>query len=206
MKIFSAEQFKKWDAYTIAHEPIESIKLMERAATACCKWLIGKNYGLFRFRIFCGKGNNGGDGLALARLLIEHNCAVTVYILEFGNIGTEDFQTNLARLHTCSTDIHFIQSADFFPSINDSDIVIDALFGTGLNKPLEGVSKSLVEHINQFNGTIISIDMPSGLYADKSSVNNPVIHAVITLSFQHYKLAFFLPKMEYFLVMFTCLI
>ncbi len=198
MKIFSAEQIKKWDAYTIAHEPIASINLMERAATACCKWLIGKNFGLFHFRIFCGKGNNGGDGLALARMLIKHNCAVTVYILEFGNIGTDDFQTNLARLHTCSTDIHFIQSADFFPSINDSDIVIDALFGTGLNKPLEGISKALVEHINQLNGTIISIDMPSGLYADKSSVNNPVIHAAITLSFQHYKLAFLLPENEVF--------
>ncbi|MBK7558682.1 MAG: NAD(P)H-hydrate epimerase [Chitinophagaceae bacterium] len=198
MKIFTAEQIKKWDAYTIAHEPIASINLMERAATACCKWLIGKNFGLFHYRLFFGKGNNRGDGLALARMLIKHNCAVTVYILEFGNIGTDDFQTNLARLHTCSTDIHFIQSADFFPSINDSDIVIDALFGTGLNKPLEGISKALVEHINQLNGTIISIDLPSGLYADKSSVNNPVIHAAITLSFQHYKLAFLLPENEVF--------
>ncbi|HMI79518.1 MAG TPA: NAD(P)H-hydrate epimerase, partial [Ferruginibacter sp.] len=83
MKIFSAAQIKKWDAFTIANEPIASIDLMERAATACCKWLIGKIFGHYHFHVFCGKGNNGGDGLAIARLLIGHKCKVSVYILEF---------------------------------------------------------------------------------------------------------------------------
>jgi NAD(P)H-hydrate epimerase len=196
MKIFSATQIKKWDAFTIENEPIASIDLMERAATACCKWLIGKNFGTFHFRIFCGKGNNGGDGLAIARMLIGHKCLVTVYILEFGNMGTNDFQTNLERLHGLTTDIHFLQSPDFFPVINETDIIIDALFGTGLNKPLEGISKELVEHINQSGTTIVSIDMPSGLHADISSQGNTVIHASITLSFQNYKLAFLLPENE----------
>jgi hydroxyethylthiazole kinase-like uncharacterized protein yjeF len=194
MKIFSGSQIKKWDAYTIANEPISSIDLMERAATACCKWLIGKNFGAFHFHIFCGKGNNGGDGLAIARMLIEHKCLVTVYILEFGNMGTDDFQTNLERLHGLTTDIHFLQSPEFFPVINETDIIIDALFGTGLNKALEGISKELVEHINQSGTTIVSIDMPSGLHADISSTGNTVIHAGITLSFQNYKLAFLLPE------------
>ena len=201
MKIFSAEQIKKWDAFTIANEPIASIDLMERAATACCKWLIGKNFGLHKFRIFCGKGNNGGDGLAIARLLLEHQCSVTVYILDpiaigFGKIGTDDFQTNLEKLHQCTTDIHFIQSPEFFPAVESTDIVIDALFGTGLNKPLEGISMELVNHINQFDATIISIDLPSGLFADKSSEGNTIIEASHTLSFQNYKLAFLLPENE----------
>ena len=201
MKIFSAEQIKKWDAYTIKNEPIASINLMERAATACCKWLIGKNFGLQQFRIFCGKGNNGGDGLAFARMLIEHNCGVTVYILDpiaigFGKAGSDDFQTNLERLHQCTTDIHFIQSAEFFPLVNNTDIVIDALFGTGLNKPLDGLNKKLVEHINKTNALIISIDLPSGLFADKSSKNNTVIKATHTLTFENYKLAFLLPENE----------
>lgn len=196
MKIFSASQIKKWDAFTIAHEPVASIDLMERAATACCKWLIGKNFGAFHFRIFCGKGNNGGDGLAIARLLIKHQCLVTVYILEFGNMGSEDFQTNLERLHPLTTDIHFIQSPEFFPTINDTDIVIDALFGTGLNKPLEGTSKALVEFINQSISKIISIDLPSGLFADISSKSSSIIKANHTLSFQNYKLAFLLPENE----------
>jgi ADP-dependent NAD(P)H-hydrate dehydratase / NAD(P)H-hydrate epimerase len=198
MKIFTAEQVKKWDAFTITSEPVSSIDLMERAATTCCKWLIGKNFGGFHFRIFCGKGNNGGDGLAIARMLIEHRCTVTVYILEFGNIGTGDFQTNLERLHPLSADIHFIQSEDFFPVLNDTDIIIDALFGTGLNKPLTGISKALVEHINRSNSTIISIDLPSGLFADKSSKSTAVIKASLTLTFQNYKLAFLLPENEAF--------
>jgi len=204
MKIFSAAQIKQWDAFTIVNEPIASIDLMERAATTCCKWLIGKNFGAFHFRIFCGKGNNGGDGLAIARMLIEHSCLVSVYILEFGKIGTDDFQTNLERLHPFTTDIHFIQSPDFFPAIDDTEIVIDALFGTGLNKPLDGISASLVNHINQSAATIISIDMPSGLFADpqdavhKSSAGNIIINATHTLCFQNYKLAFLLPENKNF--------
>lgn len=196
MKIFSADQIKRWDAFTISNEPVASINLMERAATACCKWLIGKNLGLNQFRIFCGKGNNGGDGLAIARLLIDHGCKATVYILEFGKAGTDDFQTNLARLHECSTDIHFIQSPEFFPAINETDIVIDALFGTGLNKPLEGISKELVGHINKSGSTVVSIDLPSGLFTDKSSKSITVTNAALTLSFQNHKLAFLLPENE----------
>ena len=196
MKIFSAAQIKKWDAFTIENEPISSVDLMERAATACCNWLVGKKFGSLHFRIFCGKGNNGGDGLAIARLLIEHKCLVTVYILEFGNIGSDDFQTNMARLHECSTDIHFIQSPDFFPVISTNDIVIDALLGTGLNKPLEGISALLVNHINNTAAIKISIDLPSGLFADKTSKGNTIIKATQTLSFQNYKLAFLLPENE----------
>lgn len=196
MKIFSVIQIKKWDEYTIVNEPIASIDLMERAAMACCKWLIGKNFGLQHFRIFCGKGNNGGDGLAIARLLLEHKCRVTVYILEFGNTGTDDFQTNLERMYQISNDIHFIQSPEFFPLIDETDIIIDALFGTGLNKSLEGISATLVNHINQYNVPVIAIDMPSGLSAVTSSKGNTVIRATHTLSFQNYKLAFLLPENE----------
>jgi len=196
MKIFSATQIKKWDAFTIANEPIASIDLMERAATACCNWLIGKNFAQKHFRIFCGKGNNGGDGLAIARMLIEHKCLVTVYILELGKIGTHDFQTNLERLHSVTTDIHFMQSPDFFPSFGDGDIIIDALFGTGLNKPLEGITAALINHINNSAAIKISIDLPSGLFADKSSTGNTIFKATQTLSFQNYKLAFLLPENE----------
>ncbi|MEP7238165.1 MAG: NAD(P)H-hydrate dehydratase [Ferruginibacter sp.] len=198
MKIFSAAQIKQWDTFTIENEPISSVDLMERAATACFNWLMGKNFGTFHFRIFCGKGNNGGDGLAIARMLIEHKCLVTVYILEFGKMGTDDFQTNLERLHPLTADIHFIQSPDFFPAIGHTDIIIDALFGTGLNKPLEEIGKALVEHINLSGIPIVSIDISSGLFADKSSKGNTIIKATHTLSFQNYKLAFLLPENDIF--------
>jgi len=196
MKIFSAAQIKQWDAFTITNQPIASIDLMERAATACCEWISKQNLSQKHFHIFCGKGNNGGDGLAIARMLLQKNYTVTVYILEFGNIGTEDFQTNLAKLHECTVDIHFIQSADFFPILKDDAVIIDALFGTGLNKPLQGISALLVNHINTFKGAVIAIDLPSGLSADTSSKENTIINATHTLSFQNYKLAFLLPENE----------
>ncbi len=198
MKIFSASQIKKWDAFTIANEPITSIDLMERASTACYKWLLGKNLGLFHFRIFCGNGNNGGDGLAIARLLKQNNCSVTVYILELGNTGTDDFQVNMQRLQLLSTDIHFIRSADDFPELQTTDIIIDALFGSGLNKPLKGVATALVNHINNAAAVKIAIDLPTGLFADKSSKGNIIIKATHTLSFQNLKLAFLIPENEMF--------
>lgn len=198
MKIFSAAQLKQWDAFTIQNEPVSSVDLMERAATACYRWLIENDLSEKHFRIFCGKGNNGGDGLALARLLIRNNCIVTVYILELGKIGSGDFQTNLEKLHDCSTNIHYIQSIDFFPGFENNDLLIDALFGSGLNKPLEGITALLANHINQSGTSVISIDLPSGLFADKSSVGNTIIKATHTLSFQNDKLAFLLPENEQF--------
>jgi hydroxyethylthiazole kinase-like uncharacterized protein yjeF len=194
MRIFSAAQIKQWDAFTIANEPVTSINLMERAATKCYQWIMEQNYSQKHFLVFCGKGNNGGDGLAIARMLLQDGRTVTIYILEFGSIGSADFQANLAQLHEYTSDIHFIQSPDFFPVINKDHIIIDALFGTGLNKPLHGISAALVDHLNHSQKEIIAIDLPSGLSVDAASTNNTVIKATHTLSFQHYRLAFLLPE------------
>lgn len=163
---------------------------MERASLSCANWIINKNFQQNNFKIFCGKGNNGGDGLAIARLLLHKGYKVTVYILEFGNIGTDDFQINLQRLHDLRfSDIHFIHTEQQFPELIKDDVVIDALLGSGLNKPLAGISADLVNHINKSQSLVISIDLPSGLYIDKSSVENAVIEADHTLTFQCYKLA-----------------
>ena len=139
MKILSAEEIRLWDQFTIKQEPISSINLMERAADKCFEWLLQQYPDAPSFAVFCGKGNNGGDGLAIARMLIENKYPVTIYILEFGHKGTEDFQTNLARLHKLSNpDIHFIQSEENFHQFPEGQIIIDALFGSGLNRQLEG--------------------------------------------------------------------
>ncbi|MEO8712827.1 MAG: NAD(P)H-hydrate dehydratase, partial [Parafilimonas sp.] len=186
----SAQQIHNWDAYTIEHEPISSIDLMERAAYACTDHISHKELFYHAFKIFCGKGNNGGDGLAIARQLLSQNYNASVYIIEFGALGTEDFQTNLHRLHELGVNIHFIQSEEFFPEINEGDIVIDALYGSGLNRPLKDISAALVNHINQSKAFIFSIDVPSGMYIDKSSAGNAVIQANVTLTFQCSKLCF----------------
>ncbi|HEY2726937.1 MAG TPA: NAD(P)H-hydrate dehydratase [Parafilimonas sp.] len=190
MKILSAQQIHNWDAYTIEHEPITSIDLMERAAQSCTDYILQQPFFDKPFKIFCGKGNNGGDGLAIARQLINQQYNVSVYIIEFGAVGTEDFQTNLQRLHELTVNIHFIQSEEFFTEINDNDVVIDALYGSGLNRPLKDLSAALVNYINQSRAYTISIDVPSGMFIDKSSVGNAIIKADVTLTFQCYKLCF----------------
>jgi hydroxyethylthiazole kinase-like uncharacterized protein yjeF len=194
MQIFAAEQIRAWDEYTIQHEPIASIDLMERAATACFDWLMERGYKGKTFSVYCAKGNNGGDGLAIARLLSETGHRVTVNILEFGHLGTEDFQTNLARLHETEAEIRFISEASAIAPPEPGDILIDALFGSGLSRPLDGLSAQLVEHMNASGHDIISIDIPSGLFVDKSSRNNTVVRATHTLSFQCYKPALLLAE------------
>ena len=191
MKIFNAEQIRRWDQYTISKEPVSSIDLMERAATACANW-IDQHFPGEAITIFCGKGNNGGDGLAIARLLSQR--AVTVYILEFGHKGTDDFQTNLSKLHQFPVDIRFIQAEDDLPGLTFSSLIIDALFGSGLNRRLEGTTATLVNGINQSGARIISIDLPSGMFADRSSAGDPIIKADHTLTFQVCKEALLLAE------------
>src|ERR1700730_1082973 len=194
MEILSAEQIRAWDQYTIQHEPISSIDLMERAAAACLAWLGKNGYAARSFSIYCGKGNNGGDGLALARMLSDAECPVTVHILEFGFKGTDDFQVNLARLHSTPVEVRFIQGADNFHPVKAEDILIDALLGSGLNRKMEGVAAALVDHLNSSGNEIIAIDIPSGLYVSRSSRGNTIIRATHTLSFQCYKPAFLMPE------------
>lgn len=191
MKIFSAAQVKRWDEYTITHEPIESIHLMERAAGKCTKWLTNKFSSNFQFKIFCGRGNNGGDGLAIARLLTNENYNIAVYI-PGSKAGSEDFQKNYRALQNTQVKIHEPESLEDLPEIALNDIVIDALFGTGLNKPAKELYAALINKINDSKATVVSIDMPSGLFADKTSRNNTKVKADYTLSFQLPKLSFFL--------------
>lgn len=194
MKIFSAEQIKTWDDYTIKQEPITSVDLMERAADACFSWIVEAGLQHKNFHIFCGKGNNGGDGLALAAMLSLQNKNITVYILENNKKGSADFETNLKRFQAVANEINFIQAPQAFPKIKADEIIIDALFGTGLSRPLNGLAKLLVIYLNETKAKKIAIDMPSGLFADETSINNTILKANHTLSFQNYKLAFLMPE------------
>ena len=191
MKLLLPQQIHEWDAYTIAHEPIASINLMERAAKRCTDFIIEQNFHQQQILIFCGKGNNGGDGLAIARQLAGAGLSCIVYILEFDSKGTNDFQTNLQRLQQTNVPVHYIKSAEFLPEINSKEhIVVDALFGSGLNRPLQDLSAALVDHINKATALTIAIDVPSGMFIDRTSKNNPVIKANYTLTFQSLKLCF----------------
>lgn len=195
MKILNAQQIREWDQWTIQHKPVASIELMESAAAKCDGWIEENIFFDSHFIIFCGKGNNGGDGLALARMLSQRDCKVFVYILEFGHLGTEDFQLNLARLHQYpQVEIKFIQTENQFPPLRSSEVVVDALFGSGLNRPLEGVTAKLVDHINDADCETIAIDVPSGLPVDHAAKGKSIVRANHTLTFQTIKLSFLLQE------------
>lgn len=194
MKIFSAEQFASWDKYTITNTPIKSIDLMERAAQACVDWLQQKFELQTPFSIICGTGNNGGDGLAIARLLYVHLFEPVVYIIGDPGNTSSDFAENLKRLQALnSIKINWVNKIDDL-LIEPNSITIDAIFGTGLNKPLSGIFEMVVRKINHSKGIVISIDLPSGLFADSESIGNTVIHASNTLTFQTPKLGLLLPE------------
>lgn len=168
---------------------------MERAANACYNWIVDHCNLKSNFIIVCGNGNNGGDGLAIARFLHQAKLQTAVYILQCDK-RSEDCAINLNRLKALLFLTNEIADENDFPVISSGSVVIDALFGTGLNKPLQDLAILLVQHINQSSASIISIDLPSGLFADASSAGNSCINASNTLSFQCNKLAFMMPENE----------
>lgn len=195
VKILSSSEIRQADAFTILHEPIASIDLMERAARKCFEWIIGHFDLSMNFKIFCGTGNNGGDGLVICRLMLEHNMNVAAFIIGDPVKATPDFRTNAERLHAINPSaLVVVHEEKFLPPVSSSDVVIDALFGTGLSRPAEGLAAACIRHINRSGAAIVAIDVPSGLFADEHTTDESVVHAQYTLTFQSPKLAFFFPE------------
>ena len=196
MKILNAEQIRAADAFSIAKEPIASIDLMERASQACVKWITEKYNSHSFFHIFCGKGNNGGDGLAIARLLHETGSQVKCHIVHFTEFGSEDFNINKERLVQNGMEWNDIHKAEEIPLIKINEVLIDAIFGSGLNRPSEGIVSELINAMNHSGNETLSIDMPSGLFCEDNSSNDHenIMKATHTLTFQLPKLALLLPE------------
>ncbi len=194
MKLFNAAQIRQWDAYTIRNEPIASIDLMERASTVFADWFAAQFPAKSLVLAFCGPGNNGGDGLAIARLLAERRYTVRVFCCQEDKNRSEDNQVNLERLRKLpSVNIQFIYPGDPFPEIDGQSVILDALFGSGLNRPLSGFWANLIHHLNQSGAQIAAVDIPSGLFPDMPS-EGIRIRAAFTLSFERPKLAFLMAE------------
>lgn len=193
VKIFSVDQIRQGDAFTILHEPIKSIDLMERAAKKCADWLSGRSTE-HTFKIFCGMGNNGGDGTAIARMLQDDFIKVMVYIVHTHDKYSDDGMENLTKLETHYPEFiqHIFTETDI-PVIEPDDIIVDAIFGSGLSRPITGLGAAVIQQMNDSHAVIISIDIPSGLFADHASITSKraIVKADYTLSFQTPKLAFF---------------
>ncbi len=194
MKIPDVKQMRDWDAFTIKKEKISSLELMERAAEQCTNRIAKQYRQQKQIHIFCGKGNNGGDGLAMARQLKEKNFEPTVYIADFDEKESDDFVKNLDRLQKTGIDIVFLKTEQQFPQLQNDSLVIEALLGFGLNRKAEGNFALLINHINNQQANIISIDVPAGMFTDKSSKGNVMIQATETLTFQTMKLCFLMAE------------
>jgi NAD(P)H-hydrate epimerase len=204
MKILTSSQIREADKYTIENEPIASIDLMERASKQCVDWLLNKYKGKNPFfKVFVGPGNNGGDGLAIARLLSDNGFSVIVFVLKITDKFSDDFSINLERLKSLQeVKIKELSEDITFPKIEADDVIIDALFGTGLSRPLTGFAASLINYLNEFAEEIISIDIPSGLFAegisDAETDETNTVKADYTLTFQFPKLSFLFPENQFY--------
>lgn len=228
MKILPVDKIREADAYTIENEPVDSIDLMERAASKVYEWFMKRcKTKEVNVKIFCGIGNNGGDGLAFARMLYFTGIIPEVFIVRVSDKMSRDCEINFNRLKDCrdvtlvasesEIPMYEIFSEDDFPIIKDDDIVIDAIFGSGLNRNVDGFAAELISHLNNNNAIRIAIDIPSGLWESQQvnettsqrvetqshssafpsplpSPSPDIFKADYTLSFQFPKLAFMFPE------------
>jgi len=202
MKIFTGAQIHELDKYTIENEPIRSIDLMERAAKALTRAITSEWSSTTPVIVFAGPGNNGGDALAVARMLLEKDYRVTTYLFNITGHLSEDCSVNKSRLADKRAK-SLIEVKDEFepPRLEEGMLIIDGLFGSGLNKPLAGGFASLVKYINASPAQVVSIDIPSGLMTEDNTYNirANIIRADMTLTLQQKKLAFLFPENQQYI-------
>ena len=201
MKILTAAQIHELDKYTIEHEPIKSIDLMERAshaltATICERW--GREVPVV---VFAGPGNNGGDALAVARLLLNEGYDVHTYLFNItGHLSADCAENRQRLLDKRARSLTEVTQEFDPPRLDEGMLVVDGLFGSGLNKPLAGGFASLVKYINASKAEVVSIDMPSGLMTEDNTYNVSanIIHATLTLTLGNMKLSFLFAEHQQF--------
>ncbi len=201
MKLFRTSEVHNIDAYTIEHEPIADIDLMERAAGKLYQWISAHFDKQRKVMVFTGPGNNGGDSLALARMLGEAGYEVVDYFLRFTDKISNSCRTNLERLEkTGKVPVTVVTREEELPDIPADVLVVDGIFGSGLARPLKGLPEKAVARINASGNEVVAIDVPSGLFGEDNRENDPskILRADYTLTFQFPKLAFFFPENEAF--------
>lgn len=201
MKLFTTRQIAELDRYTIDNEPIEDIDLMERAALQVTRWIIQRFTSERKFIFFAGTGNNGGDAMAVARLLAGKDYSCELFLMDTGKELQGSPAINWQRL-VVQNKVYLskLKNIADFPATGKEDIIVEGLFGAGLSRPLHGFPAMLVQKINSSGNTVIAIDIPAGLMGEDNQGNNPenIIQASYTLTFQFPKIAFLLPGSEKF--------
>jgi NAD(P)H-hydrate epimerase len=192
LKILSVQQIRELDKFTIENEPIAPIDLMERACHAFVHWFVQHVRIEKKIGIVCGTGNNGGDGMGVARLLLERGYSVKAWVVRGEMPETESFKTNLKRLNG-QIPIGEISKPTDRGLFHDRDVLVDAILGSGLSRAPLGIYAQVISCINQTDAIRIAIDIPSGLFSDAHS-EGEIVQAHHTVSFQLPKLAFLFPE------------
>jgi NAD(P)H-hydrate epimerase len=201
MKIFSASQVREIDKGTIEKEPISSLELMERASLRFMQWFTNHYDASNHVVVFAGTGNNGGDALAISRMLIEKHYPIKVFFVSDGSSMSDDCRNNLEKLKKYTHPIGLdFKSSWQLPVLNKNDIIIDGIFGSGLNRPIEEPIATLIRGINQAENTVVSIDIPSGLFVgdNRNNKTENIIRATFTISFEFPFFSFFMSENEKF--------
>ena len=188
-------EIKEADAYTITHEPVASIDLMERASRMFVSYFVQQFPVSYKKTVvLCGLGDNGGDGLAIARMLYGLGYEIDVWVIDFSQKKSDNFNANLKRLvNTIEVQLH--KEYTELPVFSADYLYIDALLGAGLSRPLEGLLKTTVENLNKSKAEVVAVDIPTGLFADTlNGADDVIVEAALTITFQTPKLAFFLPQ------------
>lgn len=192
LKILSTQQIKDLDAYTIQNKSVSSIDLMERACKAFVNWFVLRFDSSKEVGVVCGTGNNGGDGLGIARILSEWGFTVTVWVVRGPGEESSDFKINLDRMHGKVT-VHTFPEKPDAEIFSSCKVLIDAIFGSGLTRQVDGLYAAAITAMNDAKATRVAVDIPSGLFADRHS-DGTIVKANYTVSFQLPKLAFLLPE------------
>ncbi len=200
MKILNIKNIRQGDLYTITNEPISSIDLMERAAKECFNWITNEYSKPSHFSIFAGIGNNGGDALAIARMLSVEKHNIEVFIVDYSDKHSEDFSSNLQRIKELNIPTTTLNKDNYSFKLKEKTKIIEGIFGSGLSRPINNFVANIIDKINKSKLEIISIDIASGLFADNLNTEKKpiIIHPTHTLSLAFPKLAFFLPENEIF--------
>lgn len=200
MKILNREQIQEADRQTITREPVASIDLMERAASAFTKTFKDTFSATKPVYIICGHGNNGGDGLAIGRLLAQSGYTVHIGVVGSSSKPSEDFNHNWNRLSPGEiASIQQLESADELPALSSDSVMIDAMLGSGLDRPLKGLIANMVKALNACSAPIVAVDIPTGIYCDSINADTIKVAASYTFTFELYKLSFMLPEVQPFI-------
>jgi NAD(P)H-hydrate epimerase len=196
MKILPIEKIRETDAYTIENEPIADIDLMERAAKELFEWISAKVKPEKQIMIYCGMGNNGGDGFALSRMLDQAGYKTSIILIRHTDQMSESCRINYDRILKTAISLTELKEGDKLPGISGDQIVVDAIFGSGLSRPVKGFVSQIIDQINESEAIVISIDVPSGFFCDATNLDNKgsIIKADYTLTFQFPKLGFMFPE------------